>query len=127
MDMTETSALLTMIAAFDRRTIGDADVAAWQLVLADIRLPDAQQAVADHYRASRDFVMPADIRDGVSRLRRERVKAAPPEAELMVDVDYDDPAWPRILQARLAAIGDGTPPAEAITYITAAAAVNGRP
>jgi hypothetical protein len=65
--------LLSKCAAYDRRTIGAAEVAAWHEALADldIDLAAALAAVAAHYRDSRQFAMPSDIRDRVLARRSE--------------------------------------------------------
>jgi hypothetical protein len=57
----EAARLLAIAAGIDQRTIGDADVQAWQMVLADITLDDAITALTAHYRATTHRVMPADI------------------------------------------------------------------
>lgn len=61
MTRSEAAQLLAIAAGVDQRTIGDADVQAWQMVLADINLPDAVNALTAHYRATTRRVMPADI------------------------------------------------------------------
>lgn len=61
MTRSEAAQLLAVAASIDQRTIGDADVQAWQMVLADIPLADAIPALAAHYRATTRRVMPADI------------------------------------------------------------------
>lgn len=70
--------LLTMCAAFDRRTIGRADALAWHQVLADLDYADARQAVADHYSSTREWIMPVDIRQRVKAIRERRITAAHP-------------------------------------------------
>jgi hypothetical protein len=57
----EAARLLAIAAGVDQRTIGDADVQAWQMVLADITFDAAVGALTDHYRATTRRVMPADI------------------------------------------------------------------
>ena len=61
MTRSEAARLLAIAAGIDQRTIGDADVQAWQMVLADITLADAVAALTAHYRATTRRVMPADI------------------------------------------------------------------
>lgn len=69
MKPSEVAELLTFASAFDRRTIGKADVAAWATVLGDIDLDQARQAVSAHYAETRDWVMPSDIRQRVRKAR----------------------------------------------------------
>lgn len=94
----ETAEALAMAAAFDRRTVGRADVAAWHAVLGDLAATDVRDAIAGHYRDSRDWLMPADIRDRVKATRRTRLAAVPDE---IPDADPDDPA------AYIAALREG--------------------
>ena len=54
--------VLAKAAAFDQRTIGRTDIAAWHEALSDIAASDALDAVTMHYRASRDRLVPADVR-----------------------------------------------------------------
>lgn len=67
----ETGKLLGICASFDRRTVGEADVIAWYRVLGDLPYPECEAAVVAHYAASREWIMPADIRGPVKRARRE--------------------------------------------------------
>jgi hypothetical protein len=61
MTLSETADLLSIAAGVDRRTIGESDVRAWQLVLHDIPLDAAITALRDHYRENTRPMMPADI------------------------------------------------------------------
>lgn len=62
MTRAECARLLALCAAFDRRTVGETDVYAWQSVLEDITFDDGIAAVKAHYAERRDWIMPADIR-----------------------------------------------------------------
>jgi hypothetical protein len=68
----EASELLAFCAAFDRRTVGKSDVAAWLQALGDLGYAECRDAVIAHYRDSREFIMPADIRARVKRVRRDQ-------------------------------------------------------
>src|SRR6266436_2116926 len=77
--------LLEVIAACDRRTVGESDADVWEALVGDLELNDARIAVLAHYRESREFVMPADIRQRVKDMqiqRLERTPVPPPPAEL---------------------------------------------
>ena len=77
MKLTEVAALLVKMAAFDQRTIGDADVAAWAEALGDsVALKDGLDAITAHYRASNDRMMPADLIRVVGGVRRDRLRRA---------------------------------------------------
>lgn len=72
MNEEETAILLTSAAAFDRRTIGEADVIAWSKLLQDYRFEDAMTALERHYASSREWVMPFDIIEGIKTIRAAR-------------------------------------------------------
>lgn len=76
MNLPETARLLTMIAAFNNRTIGEADVIAWQSVLPDVPLEDAEEAVRRHYAENTEWLMPAHVRRLVRDIRTEREMTA---------------------------------------------------
>lgn len=80
MDKPEVVLLLTLAGTYDYRKVGDADVEAWHLALHDVDFDDAKAAVVAHYRATRDRLMPADVRQGVKAIREERKRAERHEA-----------------------------------------------
>ena len=126
MTIEEAVDLLTVAASFDRRTIGRADAIAWHAVLGDLSYADARDAVLGHYGATREWIMPADIRTRVQAVRTERIRhaqipAPPPELA-------DDPAAYKAALAesvRLAADGQ-LPPAETPLAITGGTPEPGR-
>ena len=74
MTPTEAAALLTIAAAYDNRK-PDADQAkAWAMALDGLGFEDCRQVVVEHYRKTRDWLMPADVFNGVRRLRYERIE-----------------------------------------------------
>lgn len=73
----EAATVLAVAAAFDNRTVGDADAQAWAAVLSDISPDEAVAAVARHYRDSRDWLMPVDVRRIALAQRRETRLSAP--------------------------------------------------
>lgn len=88
MTKTETAALLTLIAAFDRRTIGEADVEAWHLIVADLEPTDCMAAVRAHYMTETRWLMPADVRafaEAASRRREGLRRIAEREAEIAAE------------------------------------------
>lgn len=66
--------VLTKAAAFDQRTVGEADVLAWHEVLHRLDLADALAAVSRHYTESRERIMPADVVRLVRAIREERAR-----------------------------------------------------
>lgn len=89
MNIHETSALLAMVAANDRRTVGEIDVEVWHDALNDLEFDDCRDAVRQHIRSSRDWLTPFDVRQAVKRIRRDRLDRA---LEQPPDADPDDPA-----------------------------------
>lgn len=106
MTLTETAQVLALAAAFDRRTVGDADVYAWQATLGDTDFEDAKTAVVAHYRISSEWLMPAQIRAAVAKIRAQRLTNAGPEPAPQVDPD-DVVAYQRELRAQRAHAADG--------------------
>lgn len=68
----ETARILAWAAAFDRRTIGEADVLAWCEALDGVSVDDALAAVTEHYRSSTGWLMPAHVRRHAEHLDHER-------------------------------------------------------
>lgn len=69
--------LLSVAAAYDQRTVGNSDIAAWTLALGDLDFDRARDAVVAHYREQTRRIMPADV--------RQQLRSAPhppPFAEL---------------------------------------------
>jgi hypothetical protein len=75
MNLQEAGQILAKAAAYDRRTIGQADVLAWHEALSDMDATDALAAVAAHYRDSTEWLMPAHVRRQVAELARQRRRA----------------------------------------------------
>jgi hypothetical protein len=65
--------LLELIASIDRRKVGLTDRQVWEGLIGDLSADDAQAAVVAHYRESREWIMPADVRTRVKAMRRERL------------------------------------------------------
>ena len=104
MNHPETVKLLALMAAMDRRTIGDAEVMAWQSVLEDVEYADAAEAVRRHYRDSEDYLMPVHVRRGAAEVYAERTRPKPsPWAPGQFGVPKDE-AHPEITDR----IGEGS-------------------
>ncbi|MFM9368161.1 hypothetical protein [Streptomyces sp. Da 82-17] len=75
----EAAELLAHCAAFDRRTIGEADARAWSRALHDVPLDDdTRGAVAEHYAHTDQWITVAQIRHLRARIRTGRIDAAHP-------------------------------------------------
>jgi hypothetical protein len=73
----EAATILAKIAAYDRRTVGEADVEAWTEALDGlVTVQDAMTAVRDHFRESSEWLMPVDIIKRSKALRFRRINAA---------------------------------------------------
>lgn len=108
----DASTLLGLAAARDQRTVGRADVLAWQadLAAAGLTRTDAETALTAFYQEmasrrpqDRYRVTPVDLIDIAKRVRRERV------ANLRYDGDPDETPQQYLtrLRARTAALADG--------------------
>jgi hypothetical protein len=72
MTPSEVALVLSKAASYDRRTLGEADVAAWYEAIDDLALDTALAAVARHYRQTTEWLMPADVRRHAADIRREQ-------------------------------------------------------
>lgn len=105
--------ILAVAAAYDRRTIGEADSEAWEAAVGDLPFRDARDAVVAHYRESREWVMPSDIRQRVKAVQAERLRVTPippPPPELL----DDPPAYRKHLRESAQRIAEGRPVLRAI-------------
>jgi hypothetical protein len=136
----ETMLVLIKIASIDNRRLDppDADVtnpmatpvlSTWHELLADLRVEDAMEAVANHRRASNEWLTPHHVIAGVKAIRAARLEAMPPLAELMAGVDPNMPGhrYAAIYRERIAHFADGGTREEfaAITGAAPQAAVTG--
>ena len=81
MNPIDTAGVLAKAAAFDQRTVGQADILAWHEALADLDAADALAAVTRHYATSEQRIMPVHVRRIATELARERHRAAREERE----------------------------------------------
>ena len=98
--------LLELIASIDRRKVGLTDRQIWEGLIGDLSAADAQAAVIAHYRESREWIMPADVRTRVKALRRDRLSReivpAPPS-----EVTDEPGRYRAELNAEVRKIADG--------------------
>jgi len=105
--------LLTLCAAFDRRTIGESDARAWAYALRDIPLDDdTRDAVADHYGRTEAWITPAHVRKIRAGLRTQRIETAHPVYD--GHPDESSVEFTERRRAQLAAAADGTLPSRTI-------------
>lgn len=108
----EVARLLAKCAAYDQRTVGRTDIAAWTEALGDIELVDALPAVTAHYRGSNKRAMPADIRERSAEFRdaRRRAERRTPLAELPPGRHDEDPDRDARIAAGVAMARASLPP-----------------
>lgn len=58
----QVGALLKVLAAYDGRNVGEADLMVWGRQMADVEYADAVEAAHQHYAESREWARPSDIR-----------------------------------------------------------------
>lgn len=75
MNLAEVAQVLAKAAAFDRRTVGEADVMAWWEAINDLDVADALVAVTRWYRDRPDWLMPSHLREAVRLVEADRAKA----------------------------------------------------
>lgn len=103
MTLAELSEVLGFAALYDNRTLGEAEVRAWHLIVGHLDTDDARQAIAEHYGQTRDRLMPADLLRRGRRIRDQRTGATDGPG-LPAHVPDADPAD---VPAYLAAIREG--------------------
>lgn len=94
MNRTETDVLLSVAAAFDYRTIGEADTHAWHAALYDLDFTTAREAVIAHYRRTDDRITPAQIRHLTNPGQANKPIPAPPE-----DIAQNPAEWRKRVSA----------------------------
>lgn len=100
----EVATLLGIAASFDNRKANEEAVVAWRVALAGISFTDARDAIAAHYAESREWIMPADIRARVRRVRAKRIDEHPPLIPPPGLDDGQERAWIAAARSR---VGDG--------------------
>ena len=83
MNRADIATLLGLAAARDRRTVGQADVAAWLEDVGDLDFADARAALGRHFRESYAWLMPVHIRRHVAAIKAERRAAEPHEVRAL--------------------------------------------
>jgi hypothetical protein len=68
----EAAQLLAVCAAFDNRKPDPDAAQAWMLALDGLDYLECRNIIVQHYRESREWIMPADVVSGVKALRKQR-------------------------------------------------------
>lgn len=74
MTLDEIGALLGMLAAYDGRNVGEADVMVWGRQMDGLDFHDAIEAVHQHYAETNEWAKPSHIRTLAERMRNARNK-----------------------------------------------------
>lgn len=77
----ETADILTAIASFDLRTVGEADIVAWHAVIGDLPKALALEAVVLHHKTNSDRIKPAHLIGIAKQIRRDRAERENADAE----------------------------------------------
>lgn len=91
MNKVELAQLLTVVSGFDNRKVTPDTVEIWFPLLQDIESDIALAAVQEHYRNSREWLMPSDIRAQAKRMQERldreerRMRPALPRPEITFD------------------------------------------
>lgn len=104
MNLVEAQVLLSMAAAYDNRKPDPDAAKAWEAALSDMRFEDCRAALIAHYRDSREWLMPVDIRRGVHRIRKTRLENHPP---VTPPSDLDEAGYMAWLKSTNRRIADG--------------------
>ena len=102
MNAAEVGKLLGLMALADNRKAPEdanaraALIAFWLKMVGDLTYPDCAQAVEDHYRESRDWIMPSDVRRRVGAMHAERLRLNPPPPP-PAELTDDQAAYNRVL------------------------------
>lgn len=107
----QAATVLALAAAYDNRTVGEANAYAWAQAIDDrVSLDDAKQIVVEHYAHTREWIMPADINSASAILRKGRLdRMTTPEPPEGLEVT-DELTWQRAYRK---AVGDGLDETEA--------------
>lgn len=108
MEIAEVGKLLTLMAAYDQRKVGEADVMAWSEIVGKFDFEDAKAAVLAHYATTADRIMPAHIAVFVKNREADRAARSRPGMTMSETVESDIPdADPDDVQGYLRALREG--------------------
>lgn len=75
MKIIDTAQVLARIQAFNNRNVDQVVITSWHEILEPYELADCLRAVTDHFRASKDWIMPSDITNRVNEYRADRINS----------------------------------------------------
>lgn len=122
MNRNDTIDVLTMVAALDRRTVGETDITAWGTVLGDIDPREAAEAIIAHFRECPGiWLEPGHIVERVRAARRDQLAR---EGDAVREARQEGQAAKALEDAEALAARKGLPPPERVNY-TRASAIHG--
>ncbi|WP_449281227.1 hypothetical protein [Leucobacter sp.] len=77
MKKSEVLKILTIASAFDSRRPTDEQIEAWFSVIGDLPFREAEIAVREHFRTSREYFMPVHVIEGVQAVLAEQAWEPP--------------------------------------------------
>lgn len=77
MRIMDTAQVLAKIQAYSNRNVDEAVITVWHEILEPLELQDCLRAVTDHYRDSKEWLMPSDIVSRVRTYREARLNKFP--------------------------------------------------
>lgn len=93
--------LLALIQVYDNRNFDEMTATVWADALDELDPTDCAQAIRRHFRDSKEWLMPCDVRGGVRQLIRERAREAVLERQRRLDgagTQPGDPATPETIR-----------------------------
>ena len=94
--------LLGIAASFDNRKPSEEAAIAWSHALAGLPFVDCRDAVVAHYSTSSEWIMPAQIRTHVKKVRAKRIDDHPPLTPPPDLTPAQTIAWQREARRRIA-------------------------
>lgn len=76
MNTPQLSMLLARIQVLDNRQVDALTLEAWEPLVGDLDYDDAVAAVNNHFRTTRNYLLPADVVSGATQAKKERVALA---------------------------------------------------
>lgn len=70
MNIDQTARLLALVQVIDNRRVDEATILAWHPLVSDLDFLEASEAVNLHRQESREYLLPAHVRENVRRIQR---------------------------------------------------------
>jgi hypothetical protein len=87
----EVAKLLALASSVDNRIVREPQVEAWHAIIGRVEFDDAVEALWEHFRKSKDYLMPAHVYDGARIARERRERRARVERQAITESPADYP------------------------------------